>query len=162
MVGTVVFACLFPGTVVGVIPFLITRWTLRPPLLRTPVTRWLGVALLVAGGALMLDFLLRFVREGHGTPAPVAPPSHLVMKGPFRYVRNPGYVAVISLITGQALVLGDTRLLLYAAGVALLFHLFVVLYEEPTLRATFGEEYEVYRRRVPRWLPRLRAATRDP
>lgn len=160
-VGTVVFTCLFPGTVVGLVPFLISRWTLRPPFLGSAETRWLGVGLALPAAALMLDFLTRFVREGHGTPAPVAPPSRLVVRGAFRYVRNPGYVAVTSMIVAQGLFFGDPRVLWYAAGVALLFHIFVIVYEEPTLRATFGEEYEAYRRQVPRWLPRLRAAPSD-
>ena len=101
-------------------------------------TRWLG-GVLVAGGALVfVDFASRFVWEGHGTPAPVAPTRHLVVNGPFRFCRNPGYVAVVAMLVGQALVLASGRLLLYAAAVGAAFHLFVLHYEEPALRRTFG------------------------
>ena len=78
------------------------------------------------------------------------------MGGPFRWVRNPGYIAVVSLVVGQALLFGSGAVLAYAAFLALAFHLFVVFYEEPTLRAQFGEEYDAYCRAVPRWLPRRR------
>jgi protein-S-isoprenylcysteine O-methyltransferase Ste14 len=104
------------------------------------------------------DFVLRFVREGRGTPAPVAPTVQLVVGGTFRYVRNPGYVAVVSLLVGQALLFGSGAVLLYALAVAVAFHAFVILYEEPTLRRQFGAEYEAYCRKVPRWLPRLHSS----
>ena len=154
-IGTMVFVVLFPGTVVVYVPYLLSRWMVGPPFLGVAITRWLGVALIVFGLPIFCDFVLRFVREGHGTPAPIAPPQHLVVGGAFRYVRNPGYVAVVSLLAGQALLFGgSTAVLLYALAVALAFHCFVVLYEEPTLRRQFGAEYEAYCRAVPRWLPR--------
>ncbi|TMB54178.1 MAG: isoprenylcysteine carboxylmethyltransferase family protein, partial [Deltaproteobacteria bacterium] len=105
---------------------------------------------------LFLDFLVGFVRRGHGTPAPIAPPERLVVSGGFRYVRNPGYIAVVSMVVGQGLFLGSKAVLVYAACLALGFHLFVVLYEEPALRGQFGEQYAAYCRRVARWLPRVR------
>src|SRR5262245_36002497 len=154
--GTLLFVAVLPGTVVAIVPYLLTRWTLRPPLLG-PASRAVGAALVVLGLALFVDFCVRFVREGHGTPAPVAPTSRLVVGGPYRWVRNPGYVAVLAMIVGQALLLGAPSLLGYAGGVAVGFHLFVILYEEPTLRRSFGAEYETYCRAVPRWLPRLPA-----
>src|SRR5262249_19139083 len=107
-------------------------------------------------------FNLRFVVEGRGTPAPIAPTEHLVVGGPFRWVRNPGYIAVIALLLGQALLLGSSAVLAYATVVALGFHLFVVFYEEPTLRRQFGAEYETYCHAVPRWIPRLRPAKWQP
>ena len=117
--------------------------------------------LVLLGLPVFLDFLVRFVRDGRGTPAPVAEPERLVVTGAFRSVRNPGYVAVLAMIAGQALIFGSTALLGYTAAVALAFHLFVVLYEEPHLRRKFGSDFEDYRRRVPRWLPRRRAAVED-
>jgi protein-S-isoprenylcysteine O-methyltransferase Ste14 len=154
VVGTIVFTICVPGTVIGLGPFLLSRWTFQPPFLGSMVTRWLGTALLVVAAPVFFDFLVRFVREGHGTPAPVAPPQRLVVGGVFRRVRNPGYLAVLSLLVGQALLFGSLAVLAYAAVVAVAFHLFVVLYEEPTLRRQFGAEYEAYCRDVPRWLPR--------
>jgi protein-S-isoprenylcysteine O-methyltransferase Ste14 len=102
----------------------------------------------------LLPLSLGIRARGRGTPAPIAPTEHLVVGGPFRWVRNPGYVAVVSLVVGQALVFGSGAVLAYAAVLAVGFHLFVVLYEEPTLRRQFGEEYEAYCREVPRWFPR--------
>jgi len=127
---------------------------LAPPLLGTEATRSLGGALIVLAAPLFFRFLSGFVREGHGTPAPIAPTEHLVVGGPFRWVRNPGYVAVISLVMGQALVFGSRPVLAYAAVLFVIFHLFVVFYEEPTLRRQFGSEYDAYCREVPRWFPR--------
>jgi protein-S-isoprenylcysteine O-methyltransferase Ste14 len=157
LLGTLVFVVLVPGTAVGVVPYLLTGWRMREPLLGVGAVRVVGALLLLAGLALFVDFCVRFVREGHGTPAPVAPTSRLVVRGPYQWMRNPGYVAVLAMIVGQGLLLGTAGVLLYAAGTALGFHLFVVLYEEPTLRRSFGAEYESYCRAVPRWLPRLPA-----
>lgn len=156
--GTVVFVVLVPGSVVVLGPWLLTGWHLASPLLGWRVTRWLGATLLVLALPLFAAFNLRFVVEGRGTPAPIAPTDRLVVGGPFRWVRNPGYISVVSLLVGQALVFGSPGLLGYAVIVAITFHLFVVLYEEPTLRRQFGADYETYCRTVPRWVPRLRPA----
>jgi protein-S-isoprenylcysteine O-methyltransferase Ste14 len=124
------------------------------PFLNLPFTRWIGALLFLAALPLFLQFLVRFVAEGRGTPAPVAPTQRLVVGGPFRWVRNPGYIAVLCLVVGEGLLFAHTSVLVYAASLAVAFHLFVLLYEEPTLRRQFGTEYEQYCRRVPRWLPR--------
>ena len=142
-----------PGVVVGLVPWWITRWELLPASL---LVRVLGGLLLAVALPVLVSAFLRFVRDGLGTPAPVAPTERLVVTGAYRYVRNPMYVAVIAAIVGQALLLGQTVLLYYAALVALLVVSFVRLYEEPVLRRQFGAEYESYRRSVPGWLPRLR------
>ncbi len=154
--GTILFVALVPGTIVGFVPYRLSGWRLAPTLLGWTATRWIGVGLLLLGLPLFVTFLGRFVSEGHGTPAPVAAPERLVVGGAFRYVRNPGYVAVVSMVVGQGLLFASKPILAYAAGLALAFHLFVVLYEEPTLGARFGEEYASYCRRVPRWIPRWR------
>jgi len=154
-IGTLVFVLTVPGTVVGVVPFLLSGWSFAPPFLGWPWLRGLGAALIVCALPVFLDFVTRFAREGRGTPMPLAPTRHLVAGGSFRYVRNPGYIAVVSLLVGQGLLLGTPGILLYAAGVALVFHLFVRLYEEPTLRRQFGAQYDAYCREVPRWLPRV-------
>jgi protein-S-isoprenylcysteine O-methyltransferase Ste14 len=105
----------------------------------------------------VIDFAVRFVREGHGTPVPVAPPRRLVVGGAFRFVRNPSYVAAVAAVVGQGFLLASPGVLAYGGLLALAFHLFVVGYEEPTLRRTFGADYEAYCRSVPRWLPRPRS-----
>ena len=156
LLGTIAFTLCVPGTVVGFVPSWLAGWKLAPPLLGIAGTRWAGMALIVLGAPLFFDFVTRFVREGHGTPAPVAPKLHLVVGGPYRRVRNPGYVAVLAMVVGQGLVYGSATVLLYAAALAVAFHAFVVLYEEPALQAQFGDEYAAYRAEVPRWLPRLR------
>ena len=113
--------------------------------------------ILVAGGVIVLiDAFVRFVVEGVGTPAPVAPTEHLVVGGLYRHVRNPMYLAVVSTLVGQALVLGRPGLLVYAVVFCVVVATFVRAYEEPTLAARYGEQYEAYRQAVPAWRPRLR------
>jgi protein-S-isoprenylcysteine O-methyltransferase Ste14 len=160
-VGSFLFLLVAPGVVAGLIPWLLTSWDARepPPSLLLRVVGW---ALLAAGVAVLLSAFVRFVVEGVGTPAPVAPTEHLVVGGLYRYVRNPMYLAVAATIIGQALVLGRPVLLLYAALFGVTVWSFVHWYEEPTLRGRFGEEYEAYRRAVPGWWPRFRARDREP
>ena len=143
-VGSEVFFLVAPGVVVGLIPWLLTRWQAREPLPYWAPMRVLGGILLIAGLIALIRAFVRFVMEGFGTPAPIAAPERLVVGGVYRYVRNPMYVAVLAVIVGQALLLGRLGLLLYA------------WYEEPTLTRRFGEDYEAYRRAVPAWWPRLR------
>lgn len=115
-----------------------------------------GSLLIAAGLLVLLDSFARFALQGLGTPAPVLPTRHLVVTGFYRYVRNPMYVAVTSLILGQALLFGNVRVLRYGFAVWLAFHLFVLVYEEPTLQRTFGPEYQAFCANVPRWLPRVK------
>lgn len=158
LLGTIAFTVLVPGTTIVLVPYLLTGWQLAPPLLGIEATRTVGVALLLLAAPLFFRFLSGFVREGHGTPAPIAPTEHLVVGGPFRWIRNPGYVAVVALVAAQGLVFGSGAILLYALVLAVAFHAFVVLYEEPTLRRQFGSAYEQYCREVPRWIPRRQAS----
>lgn len=155
ILGTAVFLILAPGTVAGLIPWWITYWRLRPPLLGFAPFRAIGVLFMAIGIAIVLEAFARFALEGIGTPAPILPTRHLVVNGCYRFVRNPMYVAVTALILGQALFLGDIHLLEYAILPWLGAHLFILYYEEPTLRRSFGAEYENYRAHVPRWIPRL-------
>ena len=148
--GSAVFFVLAPGVMAGLIPWLLTGWDAKdtwPPL------RVLGAALVAAGVVVLVHAFVRFVVEGVGTPAPVAPTEHLVVGGLYRYVRNPMYLAVAAIIVGQALVLGRPALLLYAAAFVAVTATFVRLYEEPVLRERFGGEYEAYCRAVPGWWP---------
>jgi protein-S-isoprenylcysteine O-methyltransferase Ste14 len=153
-VGSIVFLVLAPGVVAGLVPWLLTGWEVEEPLAHWLPLRVVGAVLLVVGIAVLLDAFARFVREGLGTPAPVAPTEHLVVGGLYRYVRNPMYLAVASIIVGQALLLGQLILVPYAALFGLVVWAFVRGYEEPTLLDQFGAEYEEYRGAVPGWWPR--------
>ena len=156
-VGSAVFFVLAPGVVGGLIPWLLTGgWQVREPLLYWAPVRVLGGVLLVAGVIALVRAFVRFVVEGLGTPAPVAAPERLVVGGAYRHVRNPMYVAVLTTIVGQSLLLGRLGLLLYAGVTWLVVAAFVRFYEEPTLARRFGADYETYRRAVPAWWPRLR------
>lgn len=155
VLGSTVFFVVAPCTLAGFIPWSITRWQLQPPFLGLELTRSLGTILILAGVPGLVDAFARFALQGLGTPAPIAPPKNLVVTGFYRYVRNPIYVAVIAIILGQGVLMGDGRLILYGALLWLSFHAFVVVYEEPTLEQTFGKEYEAFRAAVPRWIPRM-------
>ncbi len=115
-----------------------------------------GMIVGAVGVALAVSCILTFVVIGHGTPAPFDPPRRLVARGPYRYMRNPMYLGATLANVGGALFYEAPALWVYAAAFLLVTHLVVVWYEEPALRATFGEEYEKYRRRVRRWWPRRR------
>jgi protein-S-isoprenylcysteine O-methyltransferase Ste14 len=157
--GSSVFFALAPGVVAGVVPWWLTGWEVRRPLPYWAPVRVLGVVLIVAGAAVLIHSFIRFVVEGAGTPAPVAPTERLVVGGLYRYVRNPMYLGVLATIVGQALVLGQPALLTYALVMFVIVAAFVRLYEEPVLRRRFGAQYEAYRRAVPAWWPRLHAWT---
>jgi protein-S-isoprenylcysteine O-methyltransferase Ste14 len=152
--GTFAFLLLAPGVVAGVVPWLLTGWTANEDFAWPPL-QILGVLLIGAGAAVIVHAFVRFVLEGIGTPAPVAPPERLVVGGLYRYLRNPMYVAVATTIIGQALLLGRPGLLAYAALFMAAVAAFVRFYEEPTLAERFGDEYAEYRREVPAWHPRL-------
>ena len=154
--GSGFFLVLAPGTVAGLIPWLLCRWQLKPPLLGFYSLRWAGVLLIAGALPVLLDSFRRFALEGLGTPAPVAPTEHLVVSGMYRYVRNPMYMAVVSLIFGQGLLLGNMHVLEYGLAVWLVMHLFVLGYEEPVLHARYGAEYDEFRAHVRRWIPRVR------
>jgi protein-S-isoprenylcysteine O-methyltransferase Ste14 len=135
----------------GLVPWLLTGWNAyeMPFALRV-----LGGLLTAAGAAFLVYAFARFVVEGLGTPAPVAPPARLVVGGVYRWVRNPMYVAVTATILGQALLLGRWVLVEWALVFWAVTAAFVHWYEEPDLRERFGAEYEDYLRTVPGWLPR--------
>jgi len=155
ILGSALFFVVAPMMIAGVVPWLVTHWEFQAPFAGVELTRVAGIALIIVGLPGLLDSFARFAIQGIGTPAPVAPTENLVVTGLYRYVRNPIYVAVVAIVLGQATLFGDARLLWYGAFLWLAFHLFVVAYEEPTLRETFGSEYEDYRVNVPRWIPRL-------
>jgi protein-S-isoprenylcysteine O-methyltransferase Ste14 len=159
--GSTVFFAVAPGVVAGLVPWWLTRWQLRGPLPHWAAVRAAGLVILIGGGVVLVQAFARFVAEGRGTPAPVAPTERLVVGGLYRYVRNPMYLAVVAAITGQGLALGQPVLLGYAAAVWVTVASFVRWYEEPTLARQFGEEYQAYRRAVPAWRPRIRPWHQD-
>lgn len=157
--GSAIFLVVAPGTIAVWVPWTLYRWRMAPPLLGFFPFCVIGVLLIALGLPVLLDSFARFALQGLGTPAPIAPPQHLVVTGLYRYVRNPMYVSVVSLIFGQGLFFGSVPVLEYGLAVWLGFHLFVLLYEEPTLRAKFGDEYQEFCANVRRWIPRVRPWT---
>lgn len=158
--GSAAFFVAAPGTVAGLLPWLITRWRVPPSSSGWAVLRVLvGSAVVVACLTVLVRAFVRFVREGRGTPAPIAETERLVIGGDYRYVRNPMYVAVVGCVAGQAVVLASPALAAYGAAVWAAMASFVRWYEEPRLLARFGAQYEDYRRTVPAWVPRRPAAT---
>jgi protein-S-isoprenylcysteine O-methyltransferase Ste14 len=145
------FILLVQGTALAWLPYFIVRacgehmvldwWALPGPV---------AIAL---GGIAVLICDWDFATSGKGTPAPIDPPKKLVVRGLYRLVRNPMYVGVLAVLLGESLLFRSVCLPVLAAGFWLIFHLFVVLYEEPTLYRTFGSEYEAYCATVPRWIP---------
>jgi protein-S-isoprenylcysteine O-methyltransferase Ste14 len=155
--GTTIFFFLAPGIVAGVVPWLISGWDVRWPMSGLAVAAMVfGGVLLVAAVVILIRAFVRFVMEGRGTPAPVAPTERLVVGGEYRYVRNPMYVAVIAAILGQAMIFGSLPLLVYAAIVWAIMAAFVHWYEEPVLLERYGDEYQRYRQHVRAWVPRVR------
>ncbi len=150
--ASIAFAIVAPGTVVGLVPWLLARWYPEPGL--PAAIRPVGWVLVVPGLVVLADSFISFVRA-RGSPAPPVPTEHLVVAGFYRWVRNPMYVAIVVTLIGEALIYSRVVLIVYAALVWLAFHLFVLLYEEPSLARRFGAEYEDYRLRVGRWLPRI-------
>jgi protein-S-isoprenylcysteine O-methyltransferase Ste14 len=153
--ASAVFLVIAPGFVAGWVPWWISHWRVHASFFGMPLFRWIGVLLIALGIIGLLDCFLRFALQGLGTPAPVLPTRRLVVTGLYPYVRNPMYSAVVATILGQGLILGNVTLLEYGGLVWLLFHLFVLVYEEPTLRTSFGSEYESFCAEVPRWIPRF-------
>lgn len=159
--GSTLFFAVAPGVVAGAVPWWLTRWQVRGPLAHWAPVRVAGLILLTVGAIVLVQAFARFVAEGRGTPAPVAPTERLVVGGLYRFVRNPMYLAVVAAITGQGLALGQFVLLGYAAVVWVTVASFVLCYEEPALARQFGAQYQAYRRAVPAWRPRIRPWHQD-
>jgi protein-S-isoprenylcysteine O-methyltransferase Ste14 len=157
--GSAAFLLIAPGVVAGLVPWWLTGWRMGVPF---PAPVQAGGAVLAAAGAIaLLAAFAQFAVQGRGTPAPAAPTEELVVRGLYRYVRNPMYLAVLAVIIGQALWLSRPVLLVYAAAVAAACITFVYGYEQPTLSRRYGAEYQAYLRAVPGWWPRLPRAGRN-
>jgi protein-S-isoprenylcysteine O-methyltransferase Ste14 len=152
--GAALFFAMAPGVVAGVIPWALTGWQMAGDL--PPWLRGMGGAVTGVASVLLVHSFARFVLEGSGTPSPSAPTETLVVGGLYRYVRNPMYLAVLSAVLGQALLLGQVVLVVYDVVVLAAVVSFVRGYEEPTLSERYGPAYESYRASVPGWLPRFR------
>ncbi|CAM5336336.1 hypothetical protein MAUB1S_05830 [Mycolicibacterium aubagnense] len=154
ILGSAVFFLMAPCVVAGLMPWLILD-RYRLPLSMSLACIVIGCVLITVAVLVLLHSFARFALEGLGTPAPVAPTEKLVVGGIYRHVRNPMYVAVLSIIAGQALLFASWAVLLYGVVMGIAMASFVHFYEEPTLARRYGVEYETYRRAVPGWLPRL-------
>jgi protein-S-isoprenylcysteine O-methyltransferase Ste14 len=146
------FTLVLPGTVLIWVPLWLSGYTSGT--LALGAARWIGVAPLIIGTTGLLWCIWDFGRSGKGTLAPVDPARFVVRTGLYRVVRNPMYLSVLTALAGEVLLFRSPRLLAWGAIAAIMFHLFVVVYEEPTLQRQFGTDYEAYCRAVSRWLPR--------
>ncbi len=151
---TLIFSILVPGTVAGVVPWLLLQGS-GGPVLQLPSIWMVGFLPLLSGVVLYLWCAGAFTFIGKGTPAPIDAPKVLVIQGPYQWVRNPMYIAVLLVVIGEAILFRSFLLVGYALLVWLVVHLFVVFVEEPSLRGQFGGSYETYLRTVRRWLPRF-------
>lgn len=155
LIRALVYAALFIGFVLVYLPAQVlssagvTRFT------QLGVVQFAGMFICALGAAIALWCILAFAAFGRGTPAPFDPPKKLVIRGPYRFVRNPMYIGAGLALAGAALFYQSLSLWAYTAGFLLVMHLFVILYEEPALRRSFGEEYETYCRQIRRWLPKV-------
>lgn len=152
ILNTLLFTIVVPGTVAILVPRWLLGGFVRP--INGPLT-WLGCLAFAVGASIYFRCAWEFAVRGLGTPAPIAPTKVLVTTALHRYVRNPMYLGVALAILGEAVIFRSAHVAEYAALMLLTAHVFVVLYEEPTLQRQFGESYEEYRRRVPRWIPKF-------
>ncbi len=157
LVRTITYATLFIAFVLIYLPARLLAWSgiVRPAVMGWPEIG--GLLIGSVGVVVALSCVFTFAFIGKGTPAPFDPPRRLVVRGPYRFVRNPMYIGAALAVAGAALFYESVALVVFVAGFLLVTHLFVVLYEEPTLRRLFGPEYESYCQRVHRWRPSAHA-----
>lgn len=148
---SLLFLVLIPGTVAGYIPLrILTRGgdVIRPAASAGTV---LAASIIACGAAVLLKCVWDFFAVGRGTLAPVDPPKRLVVRGLYRFTRNPMYNGVLAVLAGEAWLFRNTSLLQFAVLMFVIFHVTVLVYEEPALESQFGESYAAYRQAVPRW-----------
>jgi protein-S-isoprenylcysteine O-methyltransferase Ste14 len=162
LVRTVCYATLFIAFVLVFLPARLVTWSGVAKPAAMGVAQVLGMLMAGLGGALALWCVFAFALLGKGTPAPFDPPRRLVVRGPYKFVRNPMYLGATIALGGAALFYESAALAGYTGAFFLITHVFVMLYEEPTLQATFGSEYDDYRSRVKRWWPGLKALSARP
>ena len=153
LLKNIIFTIFVPGTVTVLIPY----WVLTRNFVAMPspwgLPQYLALLPALLGASVYFRCVWDFASVGKGTPAPIDPPKVLVVRGLYRYVRNPIYLGVLFVLSGEAVFFESWTLLRYAIGAFVIFHLFVIVYEEPSLRRKFGESYERYCRNVRRWVP---------
>lgn len=154
LIRALVYATLFIGFLLVFLPARIVEWSGLPAPDHFGGWQIVGVTLASAGAVLAVSCILTFVFVGRGTPLPLDPPRQLVVRGPYRFIRNPMYLGATAALLGAAVYYWSAALFGYAVVFLVAMHLFVLAYEEPALRTTFGREYEEYCRRVGRWWPR--------
>jgi protein-S-isoprenylcysteine O-methyltransferase Ste14 len=159
LVRTLTYSAVFIGFILIYLPARVLSWSgiVRPAAIEAQQVA--GMVIGAAGAAVALWCVFTFAFIGRGTPAPFDPPRRLVIRGPYRFVRNPMYIGAGLALASAALFYESLPLLAYTALFFLATQVFVLVYEEPTLRKTFGQEYEAYCRQVRRWWPRARTAT---
>jgi protein-S-isoprenylcysteine O-methyltransferase Ste14 len=150
LLRNLIFTIVVPGSAGVLVPWLILTASGRVPV----VSFWPGFLLIALGAGLYVWSVANFARVGRGTPGPWDPPRRVVATGPFRWVRNPIYIAALLIVVGQGVAFGSVAVVAYGAVLGVAFHLFVIGYEEPILHELFNGDYDEYRRTVPRWLPR--------
>lgn len=157
LLRSIFFTFLQPGTVTVLIPYWLISSSGSSVALSHQPLRYLGLPLIVIGASVLLWCIWNFFSHGRGTISPIDPPKHLVVQGLYRYVRNPMYVAVVTILFGEAIFFMSVPILIEAGVFIVLANLFVLGYEEPALRRQFGESYERYSQTVGRWIPRYRS-----
>lgn len=158
-IRSLVFTIVVPGTVIGLVPYWLANSKLDAQLFgKAPETLMadiVGYFLLVIGSLIYLWCVYDFTFIGRGTPAIFDPPRELVIRGLYKYVRNPMYIGVVTALLGQVFIYGSPLILIFAIGFGSVFYVFVIVYEEPVLRKQFGDDYTRYVKLVNRWVPSL-------
>jgi protein-S-isoprenylcysteine O-methyltransferase Ste14 len=156
LIRTITYASLFIAVVLVFLPLKVLQWSGIGAPVEFGASQAAGALLVLLGAAVALWCVFAFAIVGKGTPAPFDPPRSLVIRGPYRFVRNPMYIGAGTALAGAALFYVSPALLGFTALFFIITHLFVVIYEEPALRRTFGAEYDEYRKKAGRWFPRLK------
>jgi protein-S-isoprenylcysteine O-methyltransferase Ste14 len=150
---TILFLLLVPGLLVGALPIWLVQTDTA--LFSFGIFRWLAIPFWAVGTGVTLWCAWAFTVRGKGTPSPTDAPKELVVSGLYRFVRNPIYLGVLAIFAGYVLWHPSRAILLCPLIVAISSHLFVIFYEEPHLRKTFGAKYQAYCQSIPRWIPRF-------
>jgi len=161
IIKTLLFTLLLPGVFLVLVPyFLLSSFGDRFAVDIGPF-RFIGFIPLLFGVFVYIRCAWSFASKGKGTPAPIDPPKKLVVQGLYKYARNPMYIGVLFILIGEGILFASVLLGFYVFLVFVCFHLFVVVYEEPALRARFGDSYRIYCDSVPRWIPRREKARKQ-
>ena len=152
---SVIFLIVMPGAVMVYLPYYLLSLNIDLFFPDINGFKFLGFIPALIGSYLIFWCWKDFIKFGKGTPSPTDPPEKLVVKGLYRLTRNPMYVGVGFVLFGEILFFESTVLIIYTFLILFVFHLFVVLYEEPALKKKFGNSYKEYIDSVPRWLPKL-------